>query len=127
MLELGTENAHDARRRPLGKGTLMRIGVGFCLGIGMTALATAPVHAIPFNLEVFADGAQIGDVDESELGCVDTVPGEAAQCTATGLEYGPSYTALTIEDLDFQIDNDPVVNGSMTVTNSQNFTQHFTL
>jgi PEP-CTERM motif len=90
-------------------------------------MATAPAQAIPFNLTVTADGVQIGDVDETDLGCVDTVPGEAATCLATGLEYGPSYTALTIENLNFQIENDPQVNGSMTVFNNQNFTQHFTL
>ena len=90
-------------------------------------MATAPAQAIPFNLLVVADGVQIGDVHEGDLGCVETVPGEAATCVATGLEYGPSYTALSIDDLNFQIDNDPIVNGSMTVTNAQNFTQHFTL
>ena len=90
-------------------------------------MATAPAQAIPFNLQVIADGVQIGDVNEGDLGCVETIPGEAATCLASGLEYGPSYTALTIDNLDFQIDNDPIVNGSMTVTNSQNFTQHFTL
>jgi len=90
-------------------------------------MAIAPAQAIPFNLEVIADGVQIGDVNEVELGCVDTVPGEAAVCVAAGLEYGPSYTAINIEQLNFEIDNDPIVNGSMTVSNSQNFTQHFTL
>jgi hypothetical protein len=97
--------------------------------MGIAVLATAPAQAIPFNMQVFVDvdgvPTQIGDVDEVQLGCVDTVPGEAAHCVASDLAYGPGYEALNIVSLDFLIDNDPIVNGSMTVTNSQPFSQHY--
>jgi len=114
----------------------MRTRVGSCLLVmGLAVLVTAPAQAIPFNLQVFVDvngiPTQIGDVDEVDLGCVETVPGEAAHCSASSLSYGTSgpegYTALSIDDLEFDIDNDPIVTGSMTVTNSQNFTQHYSL
>lgn len=85
--------------------------------------------AIPVNLQVFAGGVLIGDVDESVLGCVDIVAGVSAQCQATNLTYGDGYDQFSIDSLDIFIDSDPVVSGTWAVTNTDglNATQQFTM
>jgi hypothetical protein len=120
----------------------MRTRVGFvlcCLVMGFTLLVTAPARAIPFNMRILtADpltgmSEEIANVNEVELGCDDVIPGETATCDGSNLPYGDDYEALQItfggpnpEDI-FTIDNDPVITGTVTVTNSQAFTQHFSL
>jgi len=92
-------------------------------------LGSSAASAIPINLQVFADGVLIGDVDENVLGCVDIEPGVSAQCQATNLTYGDGYDQFSIDSLDMIIDADPVVTGTWAVTNTDglNATQHFTM
>jgi hypothetical protein len=107
-----------------GLSTLLRASAGALVLFGSSAAL-----AIPISLQVYADGVLIGDVDESVLGCVDDVPGVSATCNATNLEYGDGYTQFSIDSLSMTIDNDPVVNGTWAVTNTDfaNPTQHFTM
>ena len=97
----------------------------------LTLLATAPAQAVEFRLQILADGLQIGDVDQSHLGCVDNPDGVSAVCSATNLEYSGDYPLLNIDSINLAIDSDPMVSGSMSVTNllptSQLFTFIFTL
>jgi hypothetical protein len=95
--------------------------------VGLALLATAPAQAIPLSLEIYADGVLIGDVDESHLGCVDNPDGVSASCYAENLVYSGEYPLLNIDLIDIDIDADPVVTGTTTVTNLFNTTQQFTL
>lgn len=97
-----------------------------CLGAGLILFTTAPARAIPFSLQVFADGVFIGEADESRLGCT-SPDGVTASCHATDLPYGEDYTRLNIDEISFQLDNDPVVTGTTVLTNVQPTTQQITL
>ena len=99
------------------------------LSVAIGVFGSSPALAIPINLQVFADGVEIGNVGETELGCVETIPGQAATCSATGLEYGETYTQFSIDSINLTIDNDPVVTGNWAVTNTDfaNPTAQFTM
>lgn len=106
----------------------MRSGVFFVLrSVGLALLATAPAQAIPLNLQILADGVEIGNVDETHLGCVNNPDGVSAVCHAENLVYSGDYPLLNIDLIDLQIDSDPVVTGTTSVTNLFNTTQQFTL
>src|SRR6185503_5258956 len=94
----------------------------------LVLLAAGPAAAVDFSLAVFADGVRIddGNVDEARLGCVDNPDGVSAVCNAEDLDYGGTYAGVQIDIVDFQIDNDPVVTGTLGVTNLQSTTQQFT-
>jgi hypothetical protein len=110
----------------------------------MGVLTIAPAQAIPFQMQISVfdtvsnSSVEIANVDETVMSCDDVIPGQSAVCDAQDLQYGSSYTAIEVDfgcggavdpgtcD-DFEIDNDPNVTGSMTVTNTFNTTQHFTL
>lgn len=100
---------------------------------GLVLLATAPAQAaVELRLQILADGVQIGDVDQSHLGCVDNPDGVSAVCSANNLEYSGDYPLLNIDTINLEIDSDPTVSGSMSVTNldtinTQLFTFIFTL
>ena len=99
--------------------------LSFVIGV----FGSSPSQAIPVTLQVFADGVEIGNVGETELGCVETVPGQQSVCNATGLTYGDGYEQFSIDSLSMTIDNDPIVTGTWAVTNTDflNPTQHFTM
>src|SRR5213593_1243644 len=118
---------------------LMRAGAGlvfWTLAIaGLAVLTTSSAKAIPFNLQVFADGVLIGDVDQTRMGCVDIDP-TSANCYAQDLQYGTVYPLVQVDIGDpndpngpqpLLIDNDPIVTGTIGVTNLQPTTQQFTL
>ncbi len=94
---------------------------------GLTLVATAPAQAIPLSLQVFADGVLIGDVDETRLGCVDNPDGVSAHCEVQDLVYGGEYPLVNIDDLNIDIDADPVVTGTTGVSNLFGVTQQITL
>jgi hypothetical protein len=128
MAELGTEPA-SAGGDPIWEGELlMRSGLSFVLRlVGLALLAAAPAQAIPLTLDIYADGVLLETVDETDLGCVDTGP-DTATCHATDLAYSnESYVALTIDEISLDLDSDPVVTGTTSVSNAQAFTQQFTL
>lgn len=110
----------------------MRIGFGSlarALTGALVVFGSSSALAIPVSLQVYADGILIGNVGETELGCVDVIPGVSSSCNATNLEYGDGYTQFSIDSLSMTIDNDPVVTGTWAVTNTDflNPTQHFTM
>src|SRR5215831_2567095 len=99
--------------------------------IGLALVVATPARAIPFTLEVFADGVLIGEVDSTRLGCVDDPDGTSAQCHAQGLEYGTDYPLLAV-DSDIAIDSQNArITGTAGVTNlwtdNQQITLRFTL
>jgi hypothetical protein len=94
--------------------------------MGVALMATAPAQAVPFTLEIYADGDLLETVDNSDLGCTDTGP-NTTECDATDLAYSnESYTALKITNIHLELDNDPLVSGNIGVSNEQPFTQRFT-
>ena len=120
----------------------MRAGAGlvfWTLAIaGLAVLTTSSAKAIPFNLNVYADGVLIspGGVDQTRLGCVDNPDGTSANCYQQDLQYGTLYPLVQIDIGDpngpngpqpLVIDNDPIVSGTIGVTNLQPTTQQFTL
>jgi hypothetical protein len=106
----------------------MRPAVKLALrSLGFLLLAAVPAHAIPFTLQVFADGVFIGEADQDRLGCVTNPDGVTASCSATDLPYGDDYTRLNIDEINLQLDSDPVVTGTTTLTNVLPTTQQITL
>jgi len=97
------------------------------LALAGLTLATAPAQAIPLSLHVFADGVQIGTVDETRLGCVDNPDGVSAHCQVQDLVYGGEYPLVNIDEINIDIDSDPVVTGTTGVTNLFATTQQITL
>jgi hypothetical protein len=97
------------------------------LSLGLTLLASAPALAVPVTLEVFADGVSIGTADQTRLGCVDNPDGVSAHCYVEDLPYGDDYTRVNIDQLELDLDSDPVVTGTTALTNLFSTTQHITL
>jgi hypothetical protein len=95
--------------------------------MGLTLLAAAPARAIPLSLQVFADGVQIGNVDSTRLGCVDNPDGVSAHCQVQDLVYGADYPLVNIDEINIDVDSDPVVTGTTGVTNLFSSTQQITL
>jgi hypothetical protein len=89
-------------------------------------MASAPALAVPFTLSIYADGTLLETVDNSDLGCTDT-GAFTTSCAATDLSYSnESYTALSIDSIQLELDSDPLVDGNIAVSNQQPFTQRFT-
>ena len=105
--------------------------VRFFRGLAMVCFAllatSGAARAIPLSLQVYADGALIGDVDQTRLGCVDNPDGVSAVCNAANLEYGADYPLVSISIDNLVIDSDPVVTGTTGVTNLFGTTQQITL
>jgi hypothetical protein len=97
---------------------------------GFVVLAVRPMNAIPFELKIYAESSPTSDpiatLNAAGMGCVDNPDGVSATCNTSGLEYDTGYTHLTVDLTDFQIDSDPVVTGTLGVTNGATTTQHFT-
>jgi len=91
--------------------------------LSLTLLATAPAHAVPLTLQVFANGVQVGSADQTRLGCVDSSDGLSAHCQVEDL----AFRTVNIDDLNINIDPDPVVTGTTGVTNLFSTTQQITL
>jgi hypothetical protein len=109
------------------------------IAIGSLLLLATPVAAVDFGLLVYADGSLIATVNQIDLGCVDQPDGVSALCHAEDIPYGTDYTAAEVDIGDpnadpndpnsgyyLLIDSDPVVTGTVGVTNAQAFTQQYT-
>jgi MYXO-CTERM domain-containing protein len=95
--------------------------------VGVAVMATAPAQAVPFTLDIYADGTLLETVDNSDLGCTDTGT-FTTSCSATDLAYSnANYTALRINSIELDLDSDPLVDGNIALSNEQGFTQRFTL
>jgi len=105
----------------------MRLRVYVALSpVVVAMMAAVPAQAVPFTLDIYADGTLLETVDNSDLGCTDTGT-FTTECSATDLAYSNgSYTALRINSIDLQLDSDPLVDGNIAVSNEQGFTQRFT-
>lgn len=108
----------------------MRLGVAFVLRVlsaGLLMFWSTSALAIPLSLQVYADGVLVGDVDETHLGCVDNPDGVSAECEASGLQYAGEYPLISIDNLDLSIDADPVVTGTLSISNLDVVTQRITM
>src|SRR5262245_41172430 len=112
----------------------MRTGARFVswAGVGIMSvmlLASAPIAAVDFGLQVFADGNLIATVNQTDLGCVDQPDGVSALCHAESIPYGTDYTAATVNIGDptvlpsnpdyYLLISDPTVTGTIGITNAQ--------
>jgi len=88
------------------------------------SLAT-PASAVSAGLEIFVGGQQMGD--GVEIGCVDNPDGVSAHCQVQDLVYGGEYPLVNIDEINIDIDSDPVVTGVTGVTNLFSTTQQITL
>src|SRR5262245_41619739 len=88
------------------------------------SLAT-PASAVSAGLEIFVGGQQMGD--GVEIGCVDNPDGVSAHCQVQDLVYGGEYPLVNIDEINIDIDSDPVVTGTTGVTNLFTTTQQITL
>jgi hypothetical protein len=97
--------------------------------VGITLVSTSAARAIPLTLQVFAEGSStpIATVDQSALGCVDQAGGTTAICNAAGLVYGTTYPLLSVSITNLTITNDPVVTGTLGITNLDSVTRRYTL
>lgn len=98
----------------------------FLLLAGVAVLATSRANAVNFTLDVYADGVLIGQADQSRLGCTDNPDGVSAHCFVQDLPYGADYPLVNIDEINIDIDSDPVVTGTITSTNLQPTSQLFT-
>lgn len=110
----------------LGVSSVLRsLATSFAL---LTCLAAGSAQAVPLTLQIYADGVLIGDVNETNLGCVDNPDGVTAQCNIQDVSYGTEeYPLLNIDNIDLFIDSDPVVTGTTGVTNLFSTDQVITL
>jgi hypothetical protein len=108
----------------------MRPVVALCarsfLLLALVLLVNARANAVNFTLDVYADGVHIGFADSTRLGCVDNPDGVSAHCQVTDLPYGADYPLVNIDEINIDVDSDPVVTGTITSTNLQPITQLFT-
>jgi hypothetical protein len=96
-------------------------GLLLLLVFGSTLSLATPASAVSAGLEIFVGGQQLGD--GVEIGCVDNPDGVSAHCQVQDLVY----PLLKIDEINFDIDSDPVVTGTTSVTNLFSTTQQITL
>ncbi len=83
----------------------------------------AAANHIPFELQVYENGSLMGDYSQSTtwLGCTDS--GNTSTCNGGSQDVGD----LTLDSWSLSFDNDPVVTGTVAVTNAAAVDQHYTL
>ncbi len=101
----------------LGRG----VRTGILTGISLLAFASS-ASAVSFTLGVWQNGEQLGEVDETALGC-----GSTGDFTATCNGGGATFGDLHIDNWSMLVDEDPVVTGITAVTNNSLLTQTYTL
>jgi PEP-CTERM motif-containing protein len=96
-------------------------GLLLLLAFGSSLSLSTPASAVSAGLEIFVGGQQMGD--GVEIGCVDDPDGVSAHCQVQDLVY----PLLRIDEINLDIDSDPVVTGTTGVTNLFASTQQITL
>lgn len=96
-------------------------GLLLLLVFGSSLSVATPASAVSAGLEIFVGGQQLGD--GVEIGCVDNPDGVSAHCQVQDLVY----PLLKIDEINLEIDSDPVVTGTTGVTNLFSSTQQITL
>src|SRR5262245_9353853 len=96
-------------------------GLLLLLAFGSSLSLATPASAVSAGLEIFVGGQQMGD--GVEIGCVDNPDGVSAHCQVQDLVY----PLLKIDEINIDIDSDPVVTGTTGVTNLFTTTQQITL
>ena len=101
--------------------------------VGAALMATAPALAVPFTLEIWASTARpitrrcCSRRSTTRISAARTPVRITTECSATDLAYSNGgYTALRITGIQLDLDNDPLVDGNIAVSNEQGFTQRFT-
>lgn len=98
------------------------VATRFALWVALTLAVAAPVRALPVSLQVLSNGASVGLLDETALGCADT-SGVTAACQASNLSFG----GITLSNVTLNLDSDPVVSAEIAVQNMLGASQHITL
>lgn len=85
----------------------------------------APAHAVFVGLDVFVDGEQAGSFNETMLGCTDVAGTPTANCDSGGANA--TAGDLRLDSWNLFLDEDPVISGTVAVTNIGATDQHFTM
>ncbi len=97
-----------------------RNGLWALAALCVTSLAAGPAAAVSFTLKVTQAGSYQGTFDETDLGCGN---GNTANCAGGGVMAGD----LSLDSWSVLVDSDPVVSGTVAVTNTATTDQQFTL
>src|SRR5262245_55975926 len=89
---------------------------------GIMVVTAAPSRAVDVTLDIFQNGQSAGSLNASQLGCSDT-GATSAHCSAQNLAVGD----VLIQNLNFNLNTDPVVNAVIAVQNMAALTQQITL
>ena len=98
------------------------------LAFVVAGFGAAPAGAVSFTLEVLQNGVSQGDFNETELGCSSSGgPSETCYYAGSGPGDGVYAGDLSLDAWNLFVDEDPVVTGTVAVTNVALTTQQFTL
>jgi hypothetical protein len=96
-----------------------------CLPIASLALmvlfSAGSASALSFTLEVMTDGESSGALNQDMMGCT----GSAPTYDCIGIET--SAGTLGIDNWNLTLDEDPVVSGTVAVTNNSSVLSHYTM
>jgi hypothetical protein len=90
------------------------------------SLASFAANAVSLQLEVLLNGSGGGVFTGVQLGCADVVGTPTANCLGAGAQVGGSE-GISLDSWNLFLDEDPVVSGTVAVTNTGLVTQQFTL
>lgn len=98
-------------------------GFRLLLPLSVVLLFAGPAAAVPFDFQVYQNGDLLGTFGQttSWLGCSEA--GNTTSCASSDRTIG----GLTLDSWSLFFDNDPVVSGTVALTNNQLVTQQFTL
>ena len=91
------------------------------LGFVVAGLYAGSAFGLTFSLDVLDDGASQGSMNQTMMQCSGAAP--RYDCSGTGAAIGN----LGIDMWNFSLDEDPVVTGTVVVTNNAAVTTHYTL
>ena len=107
----------------------MRGSVALGLLSGAVVLAVGSVasanHVAPLEMDVLINGVTSGTYNEDQLGCAST-GGDTFTCSGSNLQMGGQY-GLTLDSWSLNLNPDPIVTGTTSVTNNSSSAQQFTL
>jgi hypothetical protein len=110
--------------------SLFRVRVGLVSVVGLLLASAAGAVPVTVGLEVRQNGAYLGTFDEGDLGCTATSPVSTCSFVGDGMPGngdGALMGDLEIDSWSITLDNDPMISGTVAVTNNSAVVQQFTL
>ncbi len=88
----------------------------------MILFFSASASALSFTLKVMKDGESVGMLNQETMNCTGSAP--SYSCLGGGVS---TTGTLAIDNWDLTLDEDPVVSGTVAVTNSSSVLTHYTM